>query len=163
MGDPRPQCSDGLEEEREAGIFWDKVVEVPFGVVSGGWCWVGGFGRGVFMMGFHLMACVFWWRIAKRTQALHGVIHCDCGALWDVIELNVRQVCDLMSVVCETFLRRSKYGVHMEGMWLWVTGIIGQEYMVVVRLYTDTWARVVGFGLSRESWMVLKRRLRLRY
>ena len=71
-------------------------------------------------------------------QALHGVIHCDCGALWDVIELHVRQVCDLMSVLCETFLRRSKYGVHMEGMWLWVTGIIGQEYMVVVRLYTDT-------------------------
>ena len=53
------RTSDGLEEEREAGIFWDKVVEIPFGVVSGGWYWVGGFGRGVFMMVFHLMACVF--------------------------------------------------------------------------------------------------------
>ena len=52
------KAGDGLEEEYEAGIFWNEVVEVIFGVVSGGWYWVGELEHGVFMIVFHRMACV---------------------------------------------------------------------------------------------------------
>ena len=50
---------DGLEKEREEEIFWSEVVEVTFGVVSGECCWVGELRRGIFLVGFHRMACVF--------------------------------------------------------------------------------------------------------
>ena len=52
------KAGDGLEEEYEAGIFWNEVVEVIFGVVSGGWYWVGELEHGVFMIVFHRMTCM---------------------------------------------------------------------------------------------------------
>ena len=80
-----------------------------------------------------------------------------------MIELHIRQVCDVFPFEYGSFLWSSIYSAHVEGMCSLVTLIMGQTYMVVTRIYTDARARAVGFGLSRESWMLLKRRVRLRH
>lgn len=52
VGVERSRACNRLEEECEIGMFWNEVVEVFFDVVSGRWYWVGGLGRGLFMMVF---------------------------------------------------------------------------------------------------------------
>ena len=40
--------------------------DVRFGLVSNGWYWAGGWGREVFIMVFHRVVYVCWWKRAKR-------------------------------------------------------------------------------------------------
>ena len=80
-----------------------------------------------------------------------------------VDELYMEQRCDELFGWRGAFIESSKRNSYIEGICLLVKWIVVQGKIVVVRLYIDRCARAVVFGLSRASWIVLKRRVRLIY
>ena len=55
------------------------------------------------------------------------------------VELYMRQMCVLLSSqFVEPFRPSSKHSSHIEGMCLLAKWMVGQEYLVVTRLYIDS-------------------------
>ena len=85
-----------------------------FRIVASVWYWVCGLRREVFIIIFHLRACVFWWRRERRIQDLQGVCKVRSGILVDTVECYMGQIGVLLSIRTGGLFRRiSKNTSHM--------------------------------------------------